>query len=110
MTYQIHITQQAEQDIDEAATYIRSTLLNPSAAFRLLSKTQEVIRSLEANPKRHPLVDDPALSAWGIRYVEINHYLAFYLVSEEDHTVHIIRFLYGKRNWMHILKEESPQR
>ncbi len=107
MNYHIHITKRAEQDLDEAAGYIRFTLLNPNAALNLLVKARKVINPLESHPERNPLVDDPVLSSWGIRFANVNNYLAFYILSENEHTVHIIRFLYGKRNWKHILKEQA---
>ena len=36
----------------------------------------------------------------------LNHYMAFYIIDEPEKTVHVIRFLYQKRNWIQILKRE----
>ncbi len=107
MNYSIHITSKAERDLNEAADYIEFTLLNPQAADDLLDKAEEEISKLAFLPEKHTTVDDPILAAWGIRLIVINSYLAFYIIDEDTKTVHIVRFLYGKRNWMSILRNES---
>ena len=106
MNYQIHITGKAERDLAEAADYIEFTLLNPQAADDLLDKAEEEINKLTFMPEKFKTVDDPVLAAWGIRLIVINNYLAFYLIDEKTRTVHIVRFLYGKRNWISILRNE----
>lgn len=103
MSYQIHITQTAERDLNSALDYIEFVLKNPTAADHLLDVVEKEMFSLSDFPMSKALVDDPILQSWGIRFVTVNNYLAFYIV--ENNTVHIIRFLYGKRDWMTILKK-----
>lgn len=105
MNYHVHITQKAKLDMIHAADHIEFTLLNPTAADALLDKAEAEISSLSSFPERRPVVDDPVLSSWGIRFLVINNYLAFYIISEQEKAVYIIRFLYGKRNWASILKQ-----
>lgn len=104
MNYQIHITKIAERDLNRAVDHIEFALKNPQAADRLLDDAEREIMSLATMPERYALVDDPLLAAWGIRFVQIKNYLAFYMVSKETQTVHIIRFLYGKSDWVSILR------
>lgn len=106
MRYRIHITKTAERDIDDAADYIEYTLMNPIAANHLFDLIEENLSPLSSNPKIHPVVDDPVLCAWGIRFVVVNNYLAFYTIDEPEKVVHVVRFLYCKRDWVHILKAE----
>jgi plasmid stabilization system protein ParE len=35
--------------------------------------------------------------------MESYQYLIFYIVSEKDKTVNIVRILYGRRDWIHLL-------
>ncbi len=105
MTYRVHITLKAKLDMVRAADHIEFTLLNSLAADALLDKAEAEINSLSTFPERRPVVDDPVLSSWGVRFIIINNYLAFYVISEQEKTVYIIRFLYGKRNWASILKQ-----
>ena len=107
MKYTLHITQKVESDIIKVADYIEYNLLNPQAADDLLDMTEEVLGNLTDMPQIHQLVEDPVLKAWGIRFVLINDYLAFYIIYEDTNSVFIVRFLHGKRNWIAILKNET---
>ena len=105
MSYQVHITSTAEHDIMRAADYIEFTIKNPTAADNLLDVSTEQIGSLSDLPQKFRLVDDSVLASWGIRFVIINNYLAFYTIDEEKQTVIIVRFLYQKSNWTSILRQ-----
>ena len=105
MNYEIHITKTAEKDMVAAADYIEFNLHNPQAADRLLDEAEEKIINLSQFPQMFSLVDDPVLKSWGIRIVPVNNYLIFYTLSEFQKQVYIVRFLYEKRNWIHILKK-----
>ena len=105
MGYQLHITLTAEHDMIYAADYIKFTLKNATAADNLLDTVAKQILSLSDLPQRFRLVDDPVLAGWGIRFIQINHYLAFYTIDEEKQIVFIVRFLYQKSNWTSILQQ-----
>jgi plasmid stabilization system protein ParE len=108
MNYLIHITTTAERDMAQAADYIEFVLKNPQAADHLLDEADRQINDLAQFPKKFPLVNDKLLASWGIRFTKVNNYLAFYIVSEEDRRVNIVRFLYGKSNWTSILRLGLP--
>jgi len=108
MNYQIHITSTAEHDIMRAVDYIEFTLKNPDAADNLLDVATEQINALSNLPQKFRLVDDAVLASWGIRFIIINNYLAFYTIDEERQTVIVVRFLYQKSNWTSILRQGFP--
>ena len=102
--YHIDITEPAENDIIEAVKYITEQLLNPSAAGKLLDDAEDAIYSLTDMPQRRALVKDDDLARLGFRFMPVNNYLVFYIVREEKKTVVIQRFLYGRRDWITVLK------
>ncbi|MBQ4225001.1 MAG: type II toxin-antitoxin system RelE/ParE family toxin [Oscillospiraceae bacterium] len=106
MTYSIHITNKCEHDIMEAADYIEFTLLNRTAADNLLDAVEEEIGKLSFMPEKYRIIDDPVLKEWKIRMIPVKNYLAFYVIDEKTHTVHIVRFLHSRRNWQKILGSE----
>lgn len=106
MNYEIRITAKAQYDINQTADYIEFSLKNPQAAMTLLDEIDLEISSLSQMPQRYALVSDKLLSAWGIRYVKVKNYLAFYTISDETATVHVVRFLYGKSNWRVLLQND----
>jgi plasmid stabilization system protein ParE len=98
----------AERDIAQASDHIEFVLKNPQAADHLLDEAERQISALAQFPMKFPLVEDKLLASWGIRFTKVNNYLAFYVVSEEDRRVNIVRFLYGKSNWTAILRLGFP--
>ncbi len=107
--YSIIVMPAAEREMFEAATYIAEKLCNPIAAGRLLDAAYTAIESLGDMPKRRPLVDDIFLASQGLRLFLVRNYLLFYIVDDETNTVHILRFLYGGRNWMSILRLDPSE-
>ena len=105
MSYRVHITQAAEKDLNHAADYIEFVLKNPQAADQLLGEAEKQINSLSSFPKKYPLAEDKVLALWGVRFLNVNNYLVFYLVSDEEPTVTVVRFLYCKSNWLSVLRQ-----
>lgn len=108
MTYHIHVTSVAERDLNRAADHIEFVLKNPKAAEDLLDEAEQQINSLSEFPEKFTLVDDPVLASWGIRFVIVNNYLAFYTIIQEKNLVIIVRFLFRKSNWNAILHQGFP--
>jgi plasmid stabilization system protein ParE len=105
MRYDIHITAAAQRDLLKAVDHIEFVLKNPKAADDLLHEAMTQISALADFPQKFRLVDDPVLALWGIRFVIVSGYLAFYTISEEKHRVNVVRFLFQKSNWTHILRQ-----
>lgn len=110
MKYKIYVTQAAERDMANAYDYIDLVLKNPTAADHLLDVATEKIGALADFPHKFEVVSDKLLSLWGIRFTVVMNYLAFYTVDDAAQTVNIVRFLYGKSNWMAILKTDAANR
>ena len=105
MNYTISITAAAERDLIRAADHIEFVLKNPKAADDLLDEAEKRINSLSDFPEKFRLVSDPVLASWGIRFVIVNGYLAFYTISEAENRVIVVRFLFQKSNWNAILRQ-----
>ena len=104
MTYSVHITTAAERDVANATDYIDQVLKNPKAADELLEAFLQQVNDLAVFPSRYPLARDEILAAWGIRFLRIKNYIAFYPIDDAREMIYVIRFLYGKSNWASILK------
>ncbi|MGG1657978.1 type II toxin-antitoxin system RelE/ParE family toxin [Brevibacillus sp. NRS-1366] len=101
--YSIMITGPAEADLLEIVDYIADELKNPAAANQLMVKLAESILELEQLPFRYALVSDEQLAYQGIRKLVVENYIVFYIVSENNKLVTIVRVLYGKREWNNLL-------
>ena len=105
MTWSVLITRTAERDLDRAADHIEFVLKNPAAADSLLDEAARTA-ALARMPERWPRVEDKLLSAAGIRRVRVKNYLLFYTVSHAEKTVTVLRFLYGRSDWINLLRQD----
>ena len=103
MKYAVHITERAQRDINEAADYIEFSLKNSQAADALLDAVERELSGLSNMPERYPVVTDDFLASLGLRLVRIKNYLAFYRIDESQAKVYVVRFLYGRRDWVSVL-------
>lgn len=102
--YKVLLTQPAISDLKGIADYIAGELKEPALAKRLVGKIKGAIMSLSEMPHRHALAADEDLAAQGIRWLMVDSYMVFYVVSEKDATVVAIRILYGRRDWLNLLR------
>lgn len=52
--------------------------------------------SLSEMPTRHALVVDERLAVLGIRKLPVENYIVFYVISEKDMAVTVLRILYSR--------------
>jgi plasmid stabilization system protein ParE len=102
--WKILFSDKAEDDLSNAVEYITKILKAPVAAEKLLSDAEKEIGKLEEFPFSCPLVKDKYFSEKGVRFLVVNNYLVFYLLRESEKEVSIIRFLYGRRDWVSLLE------
>lgn len=106
MSFGVEFADVAQRDVENIYTYISETLCNRQAATRFISALREHMTTLENMPESYPLANDEYLRNMGIRFIVINNYIAFYIVSYEKKIVYVLRVLYGRRNWAEILKND----
>ncbi len=93
----------AVSDLNGIVKYISKILKEPTIAKRLYASIKKQIFSLEHMPYRCKLVNDEHFCKMGIRKLSVENYTAFYFLNEESKTVHIVRILYNRREWQHLL-------
>ncbi len=102
-SYQVLMTEPATGDLLATAQYIAKELKEPAAAKKLVSKIREAVMSLSEMPSRHALITDERLALLGIRKLPVENYIVFYVISETNMVVTVVRILYGRRDWEQIL-------
>jgi len=94
-----------KEDTLSAYNYIKNVLNAPMAAQKLKNEVKEKLMYISKNPTHRPLVHDKYLARLGYRLISVKNYLIFYIIDDDDIHIKIVRFLYCKRDWIHILKE-----
>lgn len=99
--YDISITAPAEQDLREIAEY--SVKKNKEKPLKKVNSIGDAIYNLDKVPFSNSLVSDERLVTAGIRKVILDNHIIFYIASEKDKTVSVIRILNLCRNWAQLL-------
>jgi plasmid stabilization system protein ParE len=105
--YTLHFAKIFKEDVQSSINYIKRTLQNPAAADRLKDEIKKSYKKIKEMPFMYPTVPNDYLGSMGFRFTMIKNFMLFYIV--EDTQINIIRFLYGHRNWIHILQNTKQQ-
>ena len=101
--YKIVIEQTAENDLLGILSYISDTLHEPSIAMKIYGLIKKEILNLNRIPFRFEVVNEEPYRSMGVRRIPVENYTAFYIVDENEKTVHIFRILYNRREWRYLL-------
>lgn len=99
--YKLKISPEAKDDLAEIKDYISKELCNPQAAINLVSKIIKKIRGLTEYPGIGSLLSSVIDIQTDYRFLICGNYLIFY--RYEEGIVFVLRILYGRRNYTHIL-------
>lgn len=105
MIYQIHITNQAEEDLRKIYEYIAFSLLSPENATSQLDRLEDQIFRLNEMPARYKLYPFEPWKSIGIRVMPVDNYVVLYLCTPR--IVHILRVFWGKQNLGNQLNKSS---
>lgn len=103
--YKLLLSGLALNDLAEIRAYIADNLKNPSAALSTIQSITEDMRTLQTLPLSGTPLSVIADVQTEHRFLVTGNYLTFYRV--QDKTVFIDRVLYGRRDWLRILLEDS---
>jgi toxin ParE1/3/4 len=106
--YKVLISASTEEDLLSILRYISETLREPPAAKRIYTTIKERILSLHHMPDRHGAIIEVPFAQMGIRKLFVENYTVFYVIDGKAKTVHIVRVLYNRREWQHLLDKQQP--
>jgi plasmid stabilization system protein ParE len=102
--YKLNFSKIFHDDVSTAVTYIKNTLQAPLAAEKLKSEVKKAYKSIRESPLIYPLLHDEYLAFLGFRFIMVKNYMLFFIVEPELERIHIVRFLFGRRDWKNILR------
>ena len=97
----INFSPAAINDLKEIKSYITDDLCSEQAAVNLIKKIMMRIRQLEDFPEIGALLSSIVRIETPYRFIICGKYIAFYKLDGDE--VHIIRVLYGRRNYIQTL-------
>ena len=101
----INFTPDALDDIKKIKVYITDELCGEQSAINMIEKIMKRIRQLADFPEVGASLSSIISIEVPYRFLVCGNYTVFYKVEGDE--VHIIRVLYGRRNFMQILFGKS---
>lgn len=101
----LHLSEEAQNDLLEIKAYIEEDLLNPSAALATVSRITKSLRILQNHAQAGALLSSIADIESDYRFIVSGNYISFY--SAYGREVYIDRILYARRDYMRILFGDS---
>ena len=103
MNYNLVITKPAEKDLADILQYVSKDLSAPKAASDLLDDILKCYDNISLNPLMYALCDNDRLKSKEYRKAVVKNYIMLYRVDEEKQTIYIMRFIYGRRDYINLL-------
>ena len=101
----LHLSEEAQNDLLEIKAYIEEELLNPSAAFATVSRITKSLRILQNHAQAGAPLSSIADIESDYRFIVSGNYISFYRAYGSE--VFIARILYARRDYMRILFGDS---
>ena len=98
MRYEVKLTTQAIEQIQETVQYISKILLEPETARKWSDTLQCEIAKLDSMPLRHPLTKEEPWHTKGIHKMPIKNFLVYYWIDEDKKIVWITAVIYERRD------------
>lgn len=105
MSYRVLITDEATDDVFNLVKYIQVDLCNPDAANKLYTNLKREVNNMGDFPLKFA---DSGIKYRGyiIHKKIYQSYLLFYIISDENQTVYVLRILKDIMNWRNILQKQ----
>jgi len=101
--YNVILETTAVLDLCGILDYITDVLKQPEAAKRVFLSIENKIMTLNLMPARHSIVREEPYATLGVHMMQVENYVAFYLIDEINLEVHVLRVLYKRREWQNLL-------
>ena len=103
-SFDILITQDAENDLKNIRDYIASNI-SKKTSVRIINLIKSSIERLSLFPQFAPAVKYEPWNSLGVRRIVVKNFLVYYRVVLEENTVYILKVTYGKRNQQTVLEQ-----
>ena len=97
----VNFTPDALEDMKKIKVYITDELCSEESAIHTIEKIMKRIRQLADFPELGAPLSSIISLAVPYRFLVCGNYTAFYKLEGDE--IHIIRVLYGRRNFMQVL-------
>ena len=105
--YEIVITPDAADDLNELHRYIAEALLAPDTARAYLDMLYMEMKNFSTLPKRSRCIDGEPWHSRGIRKIIVKNFAIYYHVDDFSMCVYILSIIYARRDQLRVLGQKK---
>ena len=105
--WDVQLSEQAENDLDDIYRYIAESLIEPAVAWRQIERIRRAVFSLDELPERGSYFPQEPWRSRGVKRLYVDNYCILYEINDATDTVGVIAILYSKRNIEDVLVREE---
>ncbi len=95
MIYEVILSSEAKQALDDHIRYIAVEKLEPISAERWLKKALDAVETLTVFPNRCPIAPENKFSKHNVRMLIVDTSSFLYRVDDVNKTVRVTHFMHG---------------
>ncbi|MBQ6519557.1 MAG: type II toxin-antitoxin system RelE/ParE family toxin [Anaerolineaceae bacterium] len=95
-SFEVRITDHAEQALQRLANYIAYDLFAPQTAISYIKELRDGILSLSTLPERFALTPEEPWHTYGIHQMIVKNHFVYYWVDKDNYVVYITDVIYVK--------------
>ncbi len=107
MSFDVRITDRAEDDLRSIYHYIAFHLRSAENAASVLDRLEQNIYSLEQMPERYRLYEEEPWQSRGVRRFPVGNCCVFYLPDPVSGTVDVLRVLFAGSDMDRIMADTA---
>lgn len=101
MAYSLHVTEHAQDLLDDLVYHLLNRLCNRQAAGHLVDMIDSIYDRLEDNPMQFPVSKDQYLAAKGYREAIVPQMDYVVIFSVQDHVVNVVGIFHQLEDYRH---------
>lgn len=106
MKYEVIYTPRSVGDLRGIHKYIDTELLAPAAARNISNNIMSAVEKLDEMPNRFPLYEKQPWKDRGLRKMNVDNFIVFYLPMEKQAQVLVIAIMYGRRDISNVMNDD----
>ena len=97
------MSKSANYDLEQILDYLAIKLCNPLAATNFADKVESCLGLLSTQSRIYALSSQEYLNKKGYHKCVVDHYVMLYRINEDKQEVIILRFFYGRQDYIKYL-------
>ncbi len=107
--YEVILTPEAENDLEELTQYIACNLNSPEIAFDFVERIRVEFAKLRSLPNRHAYTRQEPWRSRGVRMMPFHGFEIFYLVFDNEKVVRVQNVICERRDIPTVLAKLYPE-